>query len=107
MVWRCLLCVLSLSGRLACGLRSASVGARRGIVAAYVAIIPWPQAAMAARRMRSGFLRRAQKPLYAQYNVHFVDIIPWPQAAMLWLRRDAYFRAEEWLAYAHRAKDAV
>ena len=81
MVWRCLLCVLSLSGRLACGLRSASVGARRGIVAAYVAIIPWPQAAMAARRMRSGFLRRAQKPLYAQYNVHFVDIIPWPQAA--------------------------
>ena len=47
----------------------------------FVDIIPWPQAAMAARRMRSGFLRRAQKPLYAQYNVHFVDIIPWPQAA--------------------------
>ena len=30
-------------------------------------------------------------------SIH-VAIIPWPLAAMVWLRRNAYFRAEEWLA---------
>ena len=56
------------------------------------------------RALKGPLILAARK---TQYNVHFVDIIPWPQAAMVWLRRNAYFRAEEWLAYARRAKDAV
>ena len=35
-------------------------------------------------------------------SIH-VAIIPWPLAAMVWLRRNAYFRAVEWLACGLRS----
>ncbi len=70
-------CVLSRRGMA----RLHSLRERRGIMSTSWTLYHGRRRPWCPRRMRSGFLRQAQKPPYAQYNVHFVDIIPWPQAA--------------------------